>query len=108
MIKFSLSLSKKGNLETSRHQIVDFFIKHGIENTGGGRVTLSFVATQETFDEVFQSSMRELPDTMPRPVGTVGASAPFEEPMVKVPEKLDAFVEFVSIAPPAQTFFENN
>lgn len=104
MIKFSISLSDKGQSEMARREIVDFLTNRGLEQTGGGRVTLSFVATPETFDKVFQSSMRELPDPQPRLVGTVGASAPFEEPLVKVPEELDAFVEYVSIAPPARHF----
>ncbi len=104
MIRFSLSLSELGQTEEMRSKIVDFFVARGLEKTGCGRVTLSFVAKPEDFDEVFQSCMRKLPDPLPRISETIGASAPFDKPIIKIPSELAPYIEHVSITPPARHF----
>lgn len=108
MIKCSLSLSEHGQSAEARRKIVDFLAKRGFEKTGAGHVTLSFAAAPEAFDEVFQSSTRELSDPLPRAAETTGASAPFEEPKTKIPVELEPFINHVSITPPARHFHGNN
>ena len=104
MIKFSISLNGRGQREDARLLIVEFLTKHGITKTGGGLVTLSFVAEPEAFDAVFGSSLQSLLNPPPRPRGTVGASGLFEEPEIAVPEELEPFVESVSLSPSVRHF----
>ncbi|MEM9046437.1 MAG: hypothetical protein AAGC81_17270 [Pseudomonadota bacterium] len=104
MIKFSISLNGRGQSEEARLQIVEFLAEHGIKRTGGGFVTLSFVAEPEAFGAVFGSALQSLPDPPPRPRGTVGASGQFEEPEITVPEELEPFVDSVSVSPSARHF----
>ena len=104
MIKFSLSLSEQGQTVEARRKIVDFLSERGFEETGSGHVTLSFVAELEAFDEVFQSSLHKLSAPLPRGSETIGASAPFDEPKIKIPVELDPFIDHVSITPPARHF----
>lgn len=104
MIKFSLTLSDLCKATNARQQIIDYLAERGLRNTGGGLVTLSFEGEPEAFDEVFESSVRKLPDPLPRTPGTVGADAPFQDPPVTVPGDLEPLVDHVSITPPAKTF----
>ena len=108
MIKFSLSLSKLGQSAEVRRKIVEFLAERGCKETGTGYVTLSFAADPEAFDEVFQSATRNLSDPLPRAPETIGASAPSEEPEIKIPEELEAYVNQVSVTPPARRFHSNN
>lgn len=104
MIKFSISLSDRGQREEARLRIIEFLAKHGIKKTGGGLVTLSFVADPKDFDAVFGSSLHRLPFPSPRPRNTVGASGWFEELETTVPKELEPFVDSVSLSPSARHF----
>ena len=104
IVKFSLVLSKKGQAEDGRRQVVDYLTARGLEPTGGGFATLSFAAKSEAFDDVFHSTTKKLKEPLYRHPKTVGASAPQDEPPIETPEELIPFVEHVSIAPPATRF----
>lgn len=104
MIRFAISLSDQGQAEEARRQIVAFLAARDVQPTGGGRATLSFVATPEAFDALFGSSLRNLPDPLPRPRGAVGASGPAEEPHITIPEELEPFVDHISLPPTARRF----
>ncbi len=107
MIKFFVSLNAKGRADEARRQIVDYLAGLGFEQTGGGITTLSFTAPAKVFDDVFQSSTCNLPSPLPRPPDSVGASGPFEEPQFTIPEKLEPYIQYLSIAPTARHFRDN-
>ena len=104
IVKFSVVLSKEGQSGDARARVIDYLTSRGCKQTGDGRATLSFTAEPEDFDAVFNSTATEAPDPMFRHEKTVGASAPYGEPAMTTPEELEAFVEHVSIAPPAHRF----
>lgn len=104
LIKFFVILSDKGRAGESRRRVVDYLADHGIEETAGGMATLSFAASPEAFDEVFHSTALDLPEPLPRPSDAVGASGPFQELQITVPQELETFVEQVSVTPTARHF----
>lgn len=100
MVKFALSLSALGRDEAGRQKVLDYLADFGIEQSGGGLTTLSFVASEASFAAAFQSTV----PPAKRDAHTVGASAPLHTPDIPVPQPLSAFVDHVSVAPPSRRF----
>ncbi|MGY3437558.1 MULTISPECIES: hypothetical protein [unclassified Marinovum] len=102
MVKFVIGLTTDGTSDTARDRITDFLSRYGVEPTTSGLVTLSFTASAEAFDEVFQSATQDQP--LPRTADAVGASGPETEPPISIPDEIAPFVDYVSVAPTARHF----
>ena len=104
VIKFSLSLSPAGKNAEAISEITDYLRDHGIERTDKGLATLSFVAKQDVFETVFQSTIGEAPDPADRSPDAFGAKGPNVEPKYKMPAAIKHYVDQLSIMPTAQHF----
>lgn len=104
MLKFSVCLNAQGQNTAAKRLITEYFAEFGIRQTSGGIATLSFSADAEDFDRVFGSNLSNQTEHPRRSSDNVGASGLFKEPETKIPEKLQSFIENISISPPARHF----
>ncbi len=104
MLKVAISLSEAGQADKGRRLIIDYLSKHGVHQTGGGLVSLTFVAEADDFDEVFKSRTKDFPATLSRTSDSVGSSGLFEDPPIVIPDLLSPLIDYVSILPPARHF----
>lgn len=104
MVKFVIGLKTDDTSDKAREAITDYLSQYGVEPTTSGQVTLSFTASPEAFDEVFQSATQDQPAALPRTGDAVGASGYETEPPIHVPDEIAPFVDYVSVAPTARHF----
>jgi len=107
MIKLSISLSDQGKTALARQEITDYLTQFGMEQTGSGMVTLSFVATEDTFAKALGGADTANPGPSTRPDRTVGASGPYDEPAITIPRQLEPLIDHISVSPPARHFGDN-
>ncbi len=103
MLKFAIALSALGRAEEGRQAVLSILSEFGITQTGGGLATMTFTASEEGFARAFDA-VSPMPETEKRHEATVGASGPYQEPEITIPKRLEPYVEYVSVTPPARHF----
>ena len=103
MIKFAITLSQEGQSEEGQKGVAEFLAEHDITLSAKGLSTLSCVTSEEVFRQVFAQPAEDNL-TPSRTPDTVGASAPFSDLDISLPEPIRHYVDHISVTPPIRRF----
>jgi len=105
MLKFAATLTVEGQTDTARSKVISLMSDYGIEHTGGGIATLSFIASIEAFADLFEANETLRRALQKSPESGVGAEMPDIDETISIPENLRSYVDCISITPTAKSYF---